>query len=125
MAPCRVICTTERSVVFDVDGLHNVVPVNRVLLKRTSNEGKIRCNVTEDVTDNDNQREATTDVSDECGYTQPLCKPETKTRKKFLLIDVYNGPQDYVVQKLVGYYMGNEETLDRVRWLGYSADEDT
>lgn len=62
-----MIRTTEHTVVVDVERPHKVASENRVLLARFANEDELRCNVREEVTENENQQEATPDVGSKRG----------------------------------------------------------
>lgn len=91
----QVIRAAEHTIVVKEDGLHNVVSVNRVLLARSASEYVIRCNVTEDVTNDYNKQEATPDVGNERGYTQHSCDPESGTEKQRHIEDFNDELQEY------------------------------
>lgn len=76
--------------------------------------------VTEDITDDYNQHEATPVVGDERGYTKQAYNPRTGTRKQRHDQDVDDEPQDYGMQKLAAHCENSEGTLYRVRGIGYS-----
>lgn len=54
MGPYKETHTMYHTVVVDVDGLHNFVSINRVLMTRTANEDELQCRVAEDVIADDN-----------------------------------------------------------------------
>lgn len=94
MGPYKVIHATENTLVIDMDGLHNVVSVNRTPLTRTANEDGLQCGVKEEVTDNDNQQGATPYVGSKREYTRHSCDPESGTRGQRHVPDVDTKSQE-------------------------------